>query len=206
MRVCLARGELPCHVLFVGEAPGEAEDLLGRPFVGPAGKLLDFILTDAFRSVLVCPSCGKVFRNWREGADACPACGESSGGPLTWALTNLVGCVPWDEDGDGRKTSKPPDEAVRACAPRLEEVVALASPRLVVAVGAVARDRLTPGYRYSAKLPGRPPVIDIAHPAWLLRMDEDKKSGGFRDLEAKRIKITLRDALARLGPTLAGGK
>ena len=43
-RVVLARGSVPCEVLFVGEAPGPSEDVLGQPFMGPAGKLLDSIL------------------------------------------------------------------------------------------------------------------------------------------------------------------
>ena len=40
------RGSIPFNVLFVGEAPGESEDVLGFPFVGPAGKLLDHIIKE----------------------------------------------------------------------------------------------------------------------------------------------------------------
>jgi uracil-DNA glycosylase len=46
-RICIARGAVPCDVLFVGEAPGASEDALGLPFVGPAGKLLDQIVDRA---------------------------------------------------------------------------------------------------------------------------------------------------------------
>ena len=42
--VCLYRGSIPCEVLFLGEAPGRAEDTIGKPFSGPAGKLLDHII------------------------------------------------------------------------------------------------------------------------------------------------------------------
>ncbi len=42
--IVLARGTVPCDVLFIGEAPGQVEDALGRPFVGPAGRLLDQII------------------------------------------------------------------------------------------------------------------------------------------------------------------
>ena len=63
-RIVLARGKIPCDILFIGEAPGVSEDVLGLPFIGPAGKLLDQIIT---RSV---PSSLRV------------------------ALTNLVGCIP----------------------------------------------------------------------------------------------------------------
>ena len=43
-RICLARGVVPCDVLFIGEAPGASEDAIGQPFVGPAGRLLDQII------------------------------------------------------------------------------------------------------------------------------------------------------------------
>lgn len=65
--VVFVRGALPCDVLFVGEAPGVSEDVLKRPFVGPAGKLLDSILQEGLR----------------EGT--------------RYALTNLVGCIPKDK-------------------------------------------------------------------------------------------------------------
>ena len=64
-RVVLYRGKLPCHVLFVGEAPGASEDVRGVPFDGPAGRLLD----DVVRKAL----CGS---------------GVKTG------FTNLVGCMP----------------------------------------------------------------------------------------------------------------
>ncbi len=48
-RVVLARGVLPCDVLLLGEAPGRSEDVLGEPFVGPAGKLMDMIVADAIQ-------------------------------------------------------------------------------------------------------------------------------------------------------------
>lgn len=70
-RLVLARGTLPCDVLFVGEAPGEAENVIGRPFVGPAGKLLDHICSEAF-----------------------------AGYVLRWAFTNVVACIPRLGDGE----------------------------------------------------------------------------------------------------------
>ncbi len=45
--VVLLRGSVPAPVLFVGEAPGESEDVIGSPFVGPAGKLLDKLIKAA---------------------------------------------------------------------------------------------------------------------------------------------------------------
>lgn len=69
-RVVLVRGQLPCDVLFVGEAPGRSEDVLGQPFVGPAGQLLDRIIKSADRRVTI------------------------------YAFTNLVACIPLGDDGN----------------------------------------------------------------------------------------------------------
>ena len=67
--VVLLRGSIPASVLFVGEAPGESEDVLGQPFIGPAGKLLDSIIRDA---------------------------GLKKG---QYAITNLIACIPREENG-----------------------------------------------------------------------------------------------------------
>jgi DNA polymerase len=63
-RVVLARGHIPCEALLIGEAPGASENALGKPFVGPAGHLLDKILAHA----------------WSD--------------KVRYALTNLVACFP----------------------------------------------------------------------------------------------------------------
>lgn len=70
-RICLARGIVPCTVLFIGEAPGASEDALGQPFVGPAGKLLDEIVARAIPHNVPC------------------------------AYTNLVACYPRDAKSEG---------------------------------------------------------------------------------------------------------
>src|SRR6266852_6184221 len=111
-QVVLARGQIPCDLLFVGEAPGENEDLLGSPFVGPAGNLLDCIIKRSLmdhRDVW-----------WRLG------------------FTNLVACFPREAKVAG--TNEPPDEAIMACRSRLTEFVEMAKPRLIVCVGSLARD------------------------------------------------------------------
>lgn len=46
-RMVIGRGRAPASILFLGEAPGRSEDLLGEPFVGPSGRILDELLTDA---------------------------------------------------------------------------------------------------------------------------------------------------------------
>ena len=66
-QVVFARGELPAHILFIGEAPGESENAIGYPFVGAAGDLLDDMLEAVIPPI------------------------------LTYAITNIVACYPNDE-------------------------------------------------------------------------------------------------------------
>lgn len=108
--VVLCRGKLPCDVLFVGEAPGAAEDVLGRPFVGPAGKLLDWQIQEAQ---------------------------DAAGSSLRMAFTNLIACIPLD--ASGRKTVEPPKDSIAACKPRLQEMVSIARPRALVMVGKLSQ-------------------------------------------------------------------
>lgn len=70
-RICLARGNIPADIVFIGEAPGASEDAIGRPFVGPAGKLLDNIIDRAVPPGVRC------------------------------ALTNLVCCFPQEAKSRG---------------------------------------------------------------------------------------------------------
>lgn len=76
----LCRGKLPCDVLFIGEAPGEVEDTLGQPFVGPSGKLLTKIIEEVGRSV-----------------------------KFTFAIANTLACVPWNEDQTGVRPPTGPE-------------------------------------------------------------------------------------------------
>lgn len=137
-RVVLYRGSVPCDILFTGEAPGESENVVGVPFVGPAGKLLDHIVS---RSISV---------------------------GLTWGMTNIVCCIPRDTE-KGSKLAQPEDESVEACKPRLIEIAEICHPRLIVAVGQMARDWLEPGWKKSVKIDRNIPRIDIIHPAAILR-------------------------------------
>src|SRR5271166_3699452 len=111
-QVVLARGTLPADVCFLGEAPGHSENVLGRPFVGPAGYLLNDIIKAAFTDLP----------------------------PLATAFSNLVSCLPLGEDG--KKNSEPEAAEIKACSRRLQEFVTIAQPRLVVAVGKLAADWL----------------------------------------------------------------
>lgn len=140
-RVVLCRGSLPCDVLFVGEAPGESEDVLGQPFVGPAGQLLDKIID-------------------RTGL---PEQG------LKTAFTNVVACIP--RDPDGGKATEPEYESILACRPRLVELVRLANPRLLVTVGKVAREftEQEGHLRHRVEFHRRVPTVNIVHPAFILK-------------------------------------
>lgn len=152
-KVVLAKGKLPCDAMFCGEAPGKSEDILGQPFIGPAGQLLDTMIAGALDMTADSGSC-----------------------MLRFAFTNVICCIPLDSDGD--KTEEPPDEAMRACAKRLEEFVAIAKPKLIVCVGTVAQDWLmTNKNKMSRKgKPGHPvlgdwqgKMVEIVHPAHVLR-------------------------------------
>lgn len=133
-RVVLCRGKLPCDVLFVGEAPGQSENVLGQPFVGPAGKLLDRMIDEAM--------------------------GERK---LRTAFTNVVACIPFDEDGE--KVSDPPPLAIKKCSPRLIELIEIARPRAIVCVGLIAQKHI--GASINGNWEGE--VITITHPAAILR-------------------------------------
>jgi uracil-DNA glycosylase family 4 len=109
-RVVLFRGELPCEVLFVGEAPGESEDVIGQPFKGPAGHLFNSIVEQGLTM--------------------------SGIKPRGIGFTNIVACIPRDDNQE--KLSVPPMDAIEACAPRLLQLVEIAKPSLIVWVGEVA--------------------------------------------------------------------
>lgn len=132
-KVVLGRGKLPCDILLIGEAPGESENVLGQPFVGPAGHLLDRIIRSAVPD------------------------------SMAWAITNLVACIPRQ---DGSKVSEPDPDDILHCAPRLDEFVRMANPRLIVCVGKLAESWVigTKGRRHLlAWYNGA--MIGIIHPA-----------------------------------------
>lgn len=108
--VVLCRGVLPAEVLFIGEAPGDSEDLLGVPFIGPAGKLLDKFIAMAK---------------------------EASGVTPTLCWTNLVACAP-PKDDERRKNREPLAGEIASCWPRLDEFIDICKPKLIIATGGVS--------------------------------------------------------------------
>lgn len=141
-KVVLARGKIPCDILFIGEAPGASEDVLGKPFIGPAGKLLDAIIQSGLRE------------------------------DLTFAMTNLVACIPKGDDGN--KIGEPEKENIKACMPRLEEFVSICKPQAVVAVGKLSQKHTRCAFGCSQS------IIGMIHPAAILRMDVSQKGLGIQ--------------------------
>jgi len=142
-------GEGPggARLMLVGEQPGDAEDLAGHPFVGPAGRLLDQALADAGIDR------GRVY------------------------VTNAVKHFKWEPRGKRRMHKTPAQREVEACMQWLEGEIAAVRPELVVALGATAakallgaRFRITASRGRIVRTPGRPPVLATFHPSYLLRL------------------------------------
>lgn len=163
-RKVYCRGTLPCEVLLIGEAPGESEDVIGKPFIGPAGKLLDKILERAIP----------------EG--------------VTYALTNLVCCIPRNLEKGG-KADEPEHDQIRACASRLQELVDLiAKPKLIVCVGRLSTDYLNSYLKDGVYFKDKTiKMIDVLHPAALLRLP-----AAHRDLAIRRCIVTISNAIEEM--------
>lgn len=158
--VVISRGHVPCDIVFIGEAPGESEDVLGRPFCGPAGKLLDSIIEQAMTVTTK---------------------------PLRWAFTNVVCCIPRE---DGRKASAPMSGEITACSGRLKEFVRIAAPRLIVCVGALARDWVP---QFIDPTEEGLEMSEVMHPAAILRANVAQ-----RDLLIRRAVVALANAIKEL--------
>lgn len=156
--VVMYKGKLPCDILFVGEAPGVVEDRFGTPFEGPAGHLLDSIIESSTYGITVCRRCNTFI-----GEEPC-SCENGKYYQIAKGFTNVIGCIPLE---DGLKVSTPPTESIKACGPRLEEIVELALPKAIITVGAVAEKVV--------KTKFETPRISITHPAAILRSSEAQK-------------------------------
>lgn len=154
--IVLCRGKLPADVLLIGEAPGQSEDAHGVPFApgAPAGKLLESLIRRA---------------GWNDLTAPARFIGDPASRPtVRWAATNLVACFP----REAKKTEdhKPPEAAIKACRDRLAEIVKLAAPQAVVCVGDLAGNWVQK-FRAGLGL-GDVKVIEIVHPAYILRQNE----------------------------------
>ena len=121
-------GGRKAELMLVGEQPGDAEDLAGHPFVGPAGKLLDRALEDA-------------------GIDRAAV-----------YVTNVVKHFKWEPRGKRRIHKKPNAGEIAACRPWLETEIALVKPRAIVCLGATAAQALLGKQFKVTARPGRSAV------------------------------------------------
>jgi uracil-DNA glycosylase family protein len=161
-------GPLDVDILFVGEQPGDQEDLAGRPFVGPAGKLFDTLLEQA-------------------GIDR-----------TRTYVTNAVKHFKYVQRGKRRLHSKPDAGEIKACNWWLERERDLIRPSLTVALGATAARALFGKVVTITSLRGRPQMLAdgsecwvTVHPSSLLRApDEQERREGRRMFVAdlKRIR------------------
>jgi DNA polymerase len=166
-------GEGPrrAEVMMVGEQPGDAEDLAGHPFVGPAGKLLDRALEEA-------------------GIDR-----------RRVYVTNVVKHFKWEPRGKRRIHAKPNSAEITACRPWLETEIALVKPRILVCLGATAAQALLGRAFKVSQQRGRHVASDLAplvaatvHPSSILRARGDDA----RHLEMKRFVADLKQIAAQL--------
>jgi DNA polymerase len=139
-------GPQQAHVMFVGEQPGDQEDLQGKPFVGPAGALLDKALADA-----------GIPRN-------------------DVYVTNAVKHFKWEPRGKRRIHKKPGYSEIKACRPWLEAEVRAIKPAVVVCLGASAAQavlgsqfRLMQNRGQLQTSPLAERVIPTLHPSAVLR-------------------------------------
>lgn len=153
--VVLARGVLPADVLFVGEAPGESEDALGVPLIGPAGKLFD---ND-------CSPLGMIQRAFPSHVELDEQSRERTVLDVRCCFSNVISCIPRDEDW--QKVGKPEATELQACLPRLKELVAMAKPKLVILLGVEAAKWV--GLQRGTLGLGNVKVIEVVHPAYIIR-------------------------------------
>ena len=146
-------GEGPpkAELMLVGEQPGDAEDLAGHPFVGPAGRLLDTALEEA-------------------GIDRSQV-----------YVTNVVKHFKWEPRGKRRIHAKPNAAEIGACRPWLEVEIALVKPRVLVCLGATAAQALLGrSFKVSQQRgtlvpsPLAPIVSATVHPSSILRAPDDE--------------------------------
>jgi DNA polymerase len=146
-------GEGPrnAQVMLVGEQPGDAEDVAGHPFVGPAGKLLDTALEQA-------------------GIDRRQV-----------YVTNVVKHFKWEPRGKRRIHAKPNAAEIGACRPWLETEIALVKPHVLVCLGATAAQALLgKSFKVSkqrgevVESPLAPIVAATVHPSSILRATDNE--------------------------------
>jgi uracil-DNA glycosylase family protein len=164
-------GQTTAEIVLVGEQPGDQEDLAGRPFVGPAGRLLDTALEEA-------------------GIDR----------KLAY-VTNVVKHFKWQPRGKRRIHQKPNAAEVAACRPWLDAELALLKPKVLVCLGATAAQALLGRQFRVSKQRGVPVDSDLApvvmatvHPSAILRSDDREAEMAMFVEDLRRVAEALRAA------------
>jgi uracil-DNA glycosylase len=160
-------GSPHAEVMFVGEQPGNDEDLAGRPFVGPAGKFLDRVLEEV-------------------GIDRDQV-----------YVTNAVKHFKWEPVGKRRIHKKPNSREIAACRPWLEAELDVIKPTVLVCLGATAAQALLgKDFRVSQQRGRLIPsplasfVMATVHPSSILRApDEEKRRQARADFIADMTKV-----------------
>jgi uracil-DNA glycosylase family protein len=144
-------GRQTSTVMFIGEQPGDREDLTGRPFVGPAGGLLDKALVEA-------------------GIDRTKV-----------YVTNVVKHFKWEPRGKRRIHKKPNAGEINACRPWLEAEIQVVKPRAIICLGSTAAQAVIGSkFKVSTQRatfvtsPLAPLVTATVHPSSILRAPSDE--------------------------------
>lgn len=164
-------GAKGAKLMLLGEQPGDQEDLAGKPFVGPAGKILDRALEEA-------------------GIDGAEV-----------YVTNTVKHFKWEPRGKRRIHKKPNSREIAACRPWLEAELRVVRPGLLVCLGATAAQAIFgPAFRVTRER-GKvmnselaPKVLATVHPSSLLRQPDEES----REREYKLFVADLRVAAKAL--------
>jgi len=159
-------GPKAARAMMVGEQPGDAEDRMGHPFVGPAGKMLDKALEEA-------------------GIDR----------ELVY-VTNVVKHFKWSERGKRRLHEKPNAREIAACRPWLEAELRLLKPDVLVCLGATAAQALLGKSFRVTKMRGQILKAEIAdaimatvHPSSILRAPDDEARHREMELFIRDLKV-----------------
>jgi uracil-DNA glycosylase len=170
-------GEGPeqARVMVVGEQPGDQEDLAGRPFIGPAGKVFDQVTgeVDLDRSALY--------------------------------VTNAVKHFKYEPRGKRRIHQKPSMDEIQKCRWWLKQEVDLIQPKLIVAMGATAYFALTDQKDRLEDVRGRPfgmtegrTLFVTVHPSYLLRIPDEARKAA--ELSRFRDELAMVRALSAVNP------
>ena len=159
-------------LMLMGEQPGDYEDVAGKPFVGPAGKILDRALEEAGIER------DKVY------------------------VTNVVKHFKWEPRGKRRIHQKPNSREIAACRPWMEAELRLVKPKLLVCLGATAAQAIFgPSFRvtrdrgkvlesqFAAK------VVATVHPSSLLRQPDEESREREYKLFVKDLRVALKTAV-----------